>query len=121
MAAGVCLIFLIPYFAESRESTDEDVNILDKKANIDTQNNGKQDSDLELIKSQKSHAVIGSNSRSESDLFSRRSRYCIFPCLPTRSRSGIEEGKYCNEKEEQESNHIGNKTNLDRVEKMSVI
>lgn len=120
MAAGVCLIFLIPYCAEIKDNTDEDFKILSKKAGNDLQDNKKQDSDLKLVKSQKSQVIMDGN-KTDSDLLSHRSRFCIFPCLPVRSRSGIEEGKYCKEKEEQESNQIRNETNMNLLEKMSVI
>ena len=120
MAAAVCLIFLIPYCAETKDDIDEDFKILNKKAGSDLHDNRKQDSDFELVKSQKSQAIMDGN-RTNSDLFSHRSRFCIFPCLPVRSKSGIEEGKYCKEKEEQESSQIGNETNMNLLEKMSVI
>ena len=120
MAAGVCLIFLIPYCAEPKYNSDEDMNILAKKPNNDLQENGKQDIDFEIVKSQKSKETMTSD-RTESQVFSHRTRFCIFPCLPVRSRSGIEEGKYCKEKEEQDRNSLEKDENINMIEKMSVI
>lgn len=100
MAAGVCLIFLIPYCAENRDSCDEEIRILPKTAQNEKNESERRESDFEILKSRRSKMTIEGSDKSDSDLFSNRSRFCIFPCLPVRSRGGIEEGKYCKEEQE---------------------
>ena len=119
MAAGVCLIFLIPYCAENRENFDDEMRILTKKTDNDEQE--KEKTDFKVIKNEKSGLSIERNDVIESDLISNRSRYCIFPCLPVRSRSGIEEGKYCRESVDQDGNSIVDDKDIKMVQKMSVI
>ena len=64
MAAGVCLIFLIPYCAEQKYNSNKGISILAKKPNNDLQQNGKENFDLEVVKSQKSKETM-TNHRTE--------------------------------------------------------
>lgn len=110
MAAGVCLIFLIPYCAEKEDDFDEETRIISKATDSEIENCEKRNSDFEVVRSEKSGMGI-SDAPDSPEPFSSRTRFCIFPCLPVRSKSGIEEGKYCqeqeNEKEDDEYDDVG--------------
>ena len=103
MAAGVCLIFLIPFCAETAEDQDS-APVLIECVDIPSQNNKTipDDDDTEEIHS---HTVVNT----KSDLLNRNCREgeaadglstqsrCIMSCLPSRGHSWVEKGSYCKE------------------------
>ena len=124
MAAGVCLIFFIPFCAEIPDQNDEEIKVL-TRAITDIENTkleAQEDKHPLQEKDEKRGTDYPSSNNTDSDLFSRNSRFCIFPCLPTRSRSGIEEGKYCKEHENDHKSIDGNdELNINMVVKVSAI
>lgn len=122
MAAGVCLIFFIPFCAEKPDQNDEEIKVLTRAITENTNPEDPEDKHPLQEKDEKPGTDYPSSNNTDSDLFSRNSRFCIFPCLPTRSRRGIEEGKYCKENENDTKSNDGNDVlNIHMIDKVSAI
>ncbi len=116
MAAGVCLMFLIPFCAEDDvESRDVDQILITDET--ETSKNDLIADKLERISEENSSdntfiLLPKTDDKKSSVLAKSKSRLCITPCLPPHGHLGVEEGSYCKEEDGDD---------IAPVEKISVI
>ncbi len=101
MAAGVMLIFLIPFCAENKdEEIDiDEILITDQEKPSDNNSNEKLETIRESASSidKKTILLPKDSGRAVSNMPKRKSRLCLIPCLPPHGHLGVEEGSDCQE------------------------
>eukprot|EP00794_Sanderia_malayensis_P011335 gene11335-12521_t len=123
MAAGVCLLFFIPFCSEDTSPARDPREML--IVSEEPENDFTPTADkLEKISEESSNGntfIVVANNRNtnqqqhQSSVLMKtksRSRLCIIPCLPPHGHLGVEEGSSCNE---------NNDADIHEVEKISVI